>query len=82
MSERQTYFHIGYARAASTFLQKAVFPALTGIQYIPRNRFRVRESEKQRFKDNKILMSREAGRRIYQRCDCLLYTSPSPRDRG
>ena len=69
MSERQTYFHIGYARAASTFLQKAVFPALTGIQYIPRNRFRVRESEKQRFKDNKILMSREAGRRIYQRCD-------------
>jgi len=69
MSERQTYFHIGYARAASTFLQKAVFPALTGIQYIPRNRFRVRESEKKRFTDEKILMSREAGRRIYERCD-------------
>ena len=69
MSERQTYFHVGYARAASTFLQKAVFPALTGIQYIPRNRFRVRESEKRRFRADKILMSREAGEYIYQRCD-------------
>ena len=69
MSERQTYFHVGYARAASTFLQKTVFPALTGIQYIPRNRFRVRESEKKRFRENKVLMSREAGEFIYQRCD-------------
>lgn len=65
----QTFFHVGYARAASTFLQKAVFPALTGLQYIPRNRFRVRESEKKRFRDNKILMSREAGQRIFSRCD-------------
>ena len=64
-----TYFHIGYARAASTFLQKAVFPALRGVQYIPRNRFRVREREKKRFKDDKILMSREAGRYIYERVD-------------
>ena len=39
------------------------------MQYIPRNRFRVRESEKKRFTDNKILMSREAGLRIYSRCD-------------
>ena len=69
MSERQTYFHVGYARAASTFLQKAVFPALTDIQYIPRNRFRVRESEKKRFHSDKILMSREAGKRIFSRCD-------------
>ena len=68
-SEPQTYFHVGYARAASTFLQKTVFPALRGIQYIPRNRFRVRESEKRRFKDQKVLMSREAGRYIYERTD-------------
>lgn len=65
----QTYFHVGYARAASTFLQKTVFPALQGIQYIPRNNFRVREKEKKRFKQNKILMSREAGEFIYDRCD-------------
>lgn len=65
----QTFFHVGYARAASTFLQKAVFPALTGIQYIPRNRFRVRASEKKRFKSDKVLMSREAGQRIFSRCD-------------
>ena len=65
----QTYFHVGYARAASTFLQKIIFPALKGIQYIPRNNFRVRESEKQRFKADKILMSREAGEYIYDRCD-------------
>lgn len=69
MPERQTFFHIGYARAASTFLQKAVFPALTGIQYIPRNRFRVRESEKKRFVGDKILMSREAGKHIFERSD-------------
>jgi hypothetical protein len=69
MAERQTFFHVGYARAASTFLQKAVFPALTGLQYIPRNRFRVREKEKKRFKADKILMSREAGKHIFDRCD-------------
>jgi hypothetical protein len=69
MSERVTYFHIGYARAASTFLQKSVFPALTGLQYIPRNRFRVRESEKKRFKADKILMSRESGKHIFTRAD-------------
>lgn len=69
MSERQTFFHVGYARAASTFLQKAVFPALTGLQYIPRNRFRVREKEKKRFREHKILMSREAGQHIFDRCD-------------
>jgi len=65
----QTYFHVGYARAASTFLQKTVFPALSGIQYIPRNNFRVREIEKKRFKSKKILMSREAGEYIFDRCD-------------
>lgn len=70
----QTFFHVGYARAASTFLQKTVFPALTGIQYIPRNNFRVRESEKKRFKAEKILMSREAGEYIYDRCDRVLET--------
>ncbi|MDH3691507.1 MAG: hypothetical protein OEU36_18860 [Gammaproteobacteria bacterium] len=69
MSEQQTFFHVGYARAASTFLQKSVFPALTGIQYVPRNRFRVREKEKKRFKMDKILMSRESGQRIFSRCD-------------
>ena len=69
MSERQTFFHVGYARAASTFLQKAIFPALTGLQYIPRNRFRVREKEKKRFQADTILMSREAGQHIFDRCD-------------
>lgn len=69
MSNPQTFFHVGYARAASTFLQKTVFPALTGLQYIPRNNFRVRESEKKRFKADKILMSREAGEYILDRCD-------------
>ena len=69
MSQVETYFHVGYARAASTFLQKTVFPALTGLQYIPRNNFRVREREKKRFKHDKILMSREAGEYIFDRCD-------------
>ena len=69
MSKPQTFFHVGYARAASTFLQKTIFPALKGIQYIPRNNFRVRESEKKRFKADKVLMSREAGEYIFDRCD-------------
>lgn len=69
MSDSDTFFHVGYARAASTFLQKTVFPALDGIQYIPRNNFRVRESEKQRFRARKVLMSREAGEYIFDRCD-------------
>lgn len=69
MSKPQTFFHIGYARAASTFLQKTIFPGLQGIQYIPRNNFRVREREKKRFRDDKILMSREAGEYIFDRVE-------------
>lgn len=69
MLDPQTFFHVGYARAASTFLQKTVFPALTEIQYIPRNNFRVRESEKKRFRADKVLMSREAGEYIFDRVD-------------
>lgn len=69
MSGVETFFHVGYARAASTFLQKTVFPALTGIQSIPRNNFRVREREKRRFKQDKVLMSREAGEYIFDRCE-------------
>lgn len=68
-TQPETFFHIGYARAASTFLQKTVFPALTGLQYIPRNNFRVREREKKRFKADKILMSREAGEFIFDRVE-------------
>jgi len=69
MPEHKTFFHVGYARAASTFLQKTIFPALSGIQYIPRNNFRVRESEKKRFRADKVLMSREAGEYIFDRVD-------------
>lgn len=69
VSSPETFFHVGYARAASTFLQKTIFPALTGIQYIPRNNFRVRESEKKRFSAEKVLMSREAGEYIFDRCE-------------
>lgn len=69
MPEPQTFFHVGYARAASTFLQKTIFPALTEIQYLPRNNFRVREREKQRFRSDKVLMSREAGEYIFDRVE-------------
>lgn len=77
MAKPVSYFHVGYARAASTFLQKTVFPALVGLQYIPRNNFRVRESEKRRFKQDKILMSREAGEYIFDRCDKVWQTFES-----
>lgn len=42
MSERKKpaiYFHAGMMRTASTFLQKTVFPELTGIQYISKKQY-------------------------------------------
>ena len=69
MAKPITYFHVGYAQVASTFLQKTVFPALIGLQYIPHGNFSVCEFEKKRFKKDKVLMSCEAGESIFDRCD-------------
>jgi hypothetical protein len=36
----EIFFHVGLARAASTYLQHKVFPYLQGVHYIPPNRYR------------------------------------------
>ena len=69
MAKPVIYFHVGYARAESTFLQKMVFPALDGLQYIQHRNFRALASAKDRFKGEKVLISHEADGNIFDRCD-------------
>ena len=64
MAKPVIYFHVGYARAESTFLQKVVFPALDGLQYIQHRNFRALASAKDRFKGEKVLISHEADGNI------------------
>lgn len=66
-SEIEIFFHVGLGKAASTYIQKAVFPALEGIHYIHRNRYRDYQRIIAKSQDTRFLVSREAALRLEQR---------------
>ncbi len=61
---QQIYYHVGLGKAASTYLQYDVFPALRGVRYIPRNRFKQHHRIIPGLDDKKILLSRENSQRL------------------
>lgn len=61
------YYHAGLGKVASTYLQKSVFPALDGICYIPRNRFRRHARVIREGHCTKYLISRECGKYLDRR---------------
>lgn len=63
----QIFYHAGLGKVASTYLQKRVFPALQGICYIPRNRFRRHRKVIARGDCERYLISRECGKYLDRR---------------
>jgi hypothetical protein len=61
------FFHAGLGKVASTYLQDSVFPALDGICYLHRNRFRRHTTVVPRGDCSRYLLSRECGKRLDQR---------------
>ena len=67
--EYQIYYHVGLGKAASTYLQNRIFPALDGIRYIHRDRYRRYRSIIDKSHDDRYLVSREAAFRLDQRLE-------------
>lgn len=63
-SGQQIYYHVGLGKAASTYLQYDVFPALKGVTYVPRNKFKQHARIIPGLDDKKILLSRENSQRL------------------
>ncbi len=61
------FYHAGLGKVASTYLQKRVFPALDGIRYIHRNRFRTHRRVIGRGEHERYLISRECGKYLDRR---------------
>ncbi len=61
------FYHAGLGKVASTYLQKSVFPALDGIHYIPRNRFRSHRRVIAAADHGRYLLSRECGKYLDRR---------------
>ena len=61
-SDPEIYFHVGLGKAASTYLQKRVFPAFTDIHYIHRNLYARAPSVIDQGRHPRYLVSREFGR--------------------
>lgn len=61
------YFHVGLAKAASTYLQKRIFPALKGIHYVHRNRYWQYQQIISKTPADQFLVSREAAEHLERR---------------
>ncbi|MCZ7599032.1 MAG: hypothetical protein M5U09_16860 [Gammaproteobacteria bacterium] len=73
------FFHAGLGKVASTYLQKRVFPALDGICYIPRDRFRSHARIVARAEHDRYLISRECGKRLEPRLEEIHRLYPDAR---
>ena len=73
------YFHAGLGKVASTYLQKSVFPALEGIYYLPRDRFRRHHKLIQAAEYPAYFLSREAGKHLIERLEAFARIYPEAR---
>ncbi len=73
------FYHAGLGKVASTYLQKRVFPALDGICYLPRNRFRGHRALIARGEHPRYLLSRECGKYLDRRLDEIAGAYPDAR---
>ena len=61
---KEIFFHVGLARAASTYLQHKVFPHFTGVHYIPPTQYRRYQHIIADTTAPKYLVSREFDQRL------------------
>lgn len=76
MNERKIYFHVGLGRAASTYLQKNVFPCFQGVHYVERNKFKRHGSIVPTLTAERILLSRESSKRLQSEISKLVTYYP------
>jgi len=65
---QQIFFHVGLGKVASTYLQYAFFPKLTGVQYIQRTRYKKAPQIIKKSKASTILISREFDQQLEEEC--------------
>ncbi len=64
----EIFFHVGLGKAASTYLQYAFFPRLTGITYVQRTQFRHAPERIRRAGTGRFLVSREFDQQLIREC--------------
>lgn len=60
----EIYFHVGLGKTASTYLQYAFFPKLTGIHYVQRTRYRFYRQILEKGEYDKYFFSREFDQQL------------------
>jgi hypothetical protein len=63
-NRKEIFFHVGLARAASSYLQHRVFPRFKGVHYIPPNQYRHYQQIISGTNSTKYLVSREFDQRL------------------
>ena len=63
-NRKEIFFHVGLARAASTYLQRKVFPQFKGVHYVPPNQYRRYQQIIADTNATKYLVSREFDQRL------------------
>ncbi len=76
---KEIFFHVGLARAASTYLQHKVFPRFHGVQYIPPNHYRRYQDIIARTTALKYLVSREFDQRLESESSKFSHVFPDAR---
>ena len=77
--ERTVIFHVGLGKVASTYLQHRFFPVLTGIEYIPTNRYKSSRERIQSMEGDRFLVSREFDRQLERELKWFTEKIPSPK---
>ena len=73
------YFHLGMTKAASTYLQTAIFPYLENIRFHPKHQFRTYKTLSRNTLDKNHLYSTEKDRRLVELVDEILTFFPEAR---
>ncbi len=76
---KEIFFHVGLARAASTYLQHKVFPHFRGVYYIPPNHYRRYQDIITRTTAPKYLVSREFDQRLESESSKFAHVFPDAR---
>jgi hypothetical protein len=76
---KDIFFHVGLARAASTYLQHKVFPHFKGVHYIPPNHYRRYQDIIAATTAPKYLVSREFDQRLESESRKFAHVFPEAR---
>ncbi len=76
MSEKELFFHMGFPKAGSTYLQRALFPQLKGIKYFKKSYFKRYPELIEQTDYNKYLFSTETYKGLEERTKAIVERYP------